>query len=284
MGLFDILTWPFGKEIKGALKPREVPLEPDKLTPQMRIGGEFADFISKYLPQYQPGKPYGGPLSAGISPQETRSMDFLTQYLNQPETPGQGFRLGSEELRKTFEDSYDPRTSTYYSGLRDEAARNTEEQIDTQRRRQAARGTFFTEGAARDEMRTRDVTSNYLTQILGNLYEKERDRRFQALPLALQYEQAEQGQRNVPLQKAAAGQQYGSLTRVLEQADYERRYREFQRQQGELGEVPGQALGYFGTPVTFGAKTQYGPSPFAEVMQAIGPIIQAGAKVASGGF
>lgn len=259
-----------------------IPLEPDKLPEQLRVSKELSDYISKYLPGYEPGKEYTGERTADLSTPEQRSLELLDKYLGGPAT-GETFGLGEQEIRKTLTGDYDPRTSLFYNALKDTSRTNLNDELDLSRRAAGARGSYFTEGAMRDESRLRERNLQFLNNVLGDLFQSERDKRFQAAPIA---QSMDAYKTSAQVGQVQAGQQYGALPRLVGQADLEAKYQDFLRQQQERGTVPGQAQSYFGTPVTFGMKNiplPQQPSALERILGVAAPIAGAAAGTFFGG-
>lgn len=260
-------------------KKNSIPLTPDKTDQQLAVGNDLAKYLQSYLPNYQPGKPYTGQLTAGTTSQEQQSLALLTKLMGQNPTgplTGQASQVVSDTLKGNF----DPRTSPVFNASQAQINRNTQDAIDAARRSAGARGEYFTEGAARDESRLRATGAESLNSIIAGLYDSERNRQLSAVPLATGIDQftMDQGLRQID-----AGQRYGSLNRIIEDTNLERQYQDFQRMQAELGAVPGQAQNYFGTSINYGLKDLPMPNPLMQIISSLAPVAGSVAGFALGG-
>lgn len=257
---------------KGGSKGGAGQQQPDVPAWQLAANEKYMGWLSKYLDKYEPGKNYGGQRTAGMSDQEQQSMDWLQKYLDQPGT-GENFGLAQDELRKTMTGEYDPYTSDYYKSLRRGSEFQTQDTIDKMRRGQGARGTYFQDTSMREEADVRLKGMNYLQQILGSLSEEERNKRYNAVPQLMNLEAYSQED---PLRKATAGQSLGALPRLIEQADYESKYKDFMRKQEELGQIPGLMGGAGGQRYSYGypgsAYESDSPSSFERIMGIAGGV------------
>jgi len=273
MGLIDWspgLEWIDDQMNKGG-DGKSIKLTPDKEQWQLDAGKAIGDVLQKYLPGYEPGKEYTGQRTAGMTPAEQQSMALLMKYMSSP-SAGELSKLGGEQLTKTLQGGYDPRTSPQYEGMRQEMNLMKERDIDAARRAGAARGSYNASGSLREE---NDVRSSYgasINRILGDLYGQERQRMFEAAPMAQNYEQGLQGQ---ALQQIQAGQQFGAIPRLIEQSDMEAKYQDFLRKQGEYGNVPGMGQNLLNSSINYGMKEipmPREPSAFERIFSAAAPI------------
>lgn len=88
--------------------------------------------------------------------------------------------LAREELTKTLTDQYDPRTSDYYKGLRDEYAEAKKSGQTALRQRANLGGMLYSTPAMAVEAASNRQFDTNLLKELGTMYERERDRRGQA--------------------------------------------------------------------------------------------------------
>lgn len=226
----------------GKKKPAEVrPEMIDTRNPERRqIDSFLANYVSKYGPMYEPGKAYGGKRTAGMSSFEGQGLEqFLTQYLNAPDVSGE---LGDVRglLNKTVKGGFDPGTSEYYQALRDEAGYNRKAAVDDTNADLGARGKFFSSEAV---SKYGDINAQMrigLNKNMAELADRERARSLSAVPQAAALEDFIAG---IPLNKAKAATSIGSLPRLLEQADLEALYQDFERRQKEGAAVIGAGTG-----------------------------------------
>lgn len=249
---------------------------PETLLPkfQVQTGEELAGFVSKYLSQYQPGKDFGGDFTAPMTGTETTGINRLNQFLSAPDF-GELFDATKQNVLDTVGGKYaDPNTSPFIRSMINLSKMNLQDSIDTSRRGAGSRGSYFTEGAIKDENRLREKSGATLDTIIGDFINQERGRQLQASPLAMALEQYQNV--DVPLKKVEASQTYGALPRLIQQAQLESEYSDFKRQQEELGKVPGTAGTLFSrsTPYIPGYTTPNTeqPNAMANILQMIGKL------------
>ena len=158
---------------------------------------------------------------AGMTDTEQGAQGILDRIVNAASSKYMPFEeLGLAEMTKTLEGGYDPRTSPYYEGLRDEANRLKSEGTSNIRRV----GNIGFGGAKRASPITRgvgDYTSKVdtgLLQNLGRLYEGERNKMFAAGNIA------QNVGRNAPLSILDQVATTGDLPRILEQLQNQAQY------------------------------------------------------------
>jgi hypothetical protein len=267
MGLIDLLPGVEWLEDKMNERGDPIKLEPDKLPWQLGTGQSLADVVSRFLPGYQPGKEYGGQRTAGMSPQEKQTMALLNQILGTQFSEGELTKLAKGGYRDLLTKDIDPSVDPRYGPIKEASQRELQDQIDLSRRGAGYRGSFFTEGAIRDENRLREQNLSFLNQVLGGLYGEERGRQFQALSQAPGLEAALRAQeQGLGISQIQAGQQYGALPRMLEQSDLESKYQDFIRKQGEFAAVPALGQDVFSTPITWGMKSIPTQTPFQRML------------------
>lgn len=200
---------------------------------------QLSDFVNQYLKNYVPGKGYTGKLSAEASPFETQGLDFLSQFMNSPGT-GELFSAGKQQIADTLGGKFmNPEESPFIKAMSNLSKMNLRDEIDASRARRGARGTYFTRSALKEEGNIENRSLANLDAIIGDFINTERGRQFSAVPIAQTLDQYENV--DLPLQKVSSSQTLGALPRLLEQADLERQYGDFQRQQKELAGVAGSA-------------------------------------------
>ncbi len=123
---------------------------------------------------------------AGLGPIEQAGQEQLGQYVR-----GEAFQ--------------DPSQSLFWAGLRRQMKAEEAEGVSAMRRRAQGRGMLYSSPAARGEGRYRADMSNRRMTVLGDLFERER-------------------QRDNPLARAQAAAQFGPITRLLEQAQIQSDY------------------------------------------------------------
>ena len=178
------------------------------------------------------GEAYGGDLSSPLSTFEEQGFKGLEDYLNSPlPTESDIYQLGRSEITNTLEGEYDPYEGEYYKAYKSNLARELQEAQDKLAARTSASDQFFGGGRIKEEGNLQESAMGDLAQMLGSLYESERGRRADAVPMATQMATYEN---LAPLQRIETAMGYGSLPRQLEQADLDRQYSEYQRQLSSL--------------------------------------------------
>ena len=257
---------------------QEVPQNLDTRNPDVkRVQESLANFITSFLPQFKPGQPYGGQLSAPISGFETQGLGNLQRYLDQPDTTDLLPAAGQNVLQ-TLTGGFDPYNSKFFQAARDAALYNRQQAVDLTNRDLAGQNRFFSSERVNKIGDINAQTSNFLNQVLADLSEKERDRQISVLPQA---QSLDREIMTAPLRKATAATTVGALPRELGQADLERSYQEFSRQRQEAA-LPLQAAGGFptGNDLSFRAYQQ---SPFERFLLPLLQSLAGGVGAAFGG-
>ncbi len=218
------------------------------------------------------GPEYGDPKSVGVTETQKAGMDHLNQYAGQEGTP-ELMELGANEYRKTLSGDYDPSKGVYYKALRESAKRNLGE---TQKNiaDYAGGGGRFYSGARVKQQSEADVDiSNALNEILGQMTESERNRRFQAAPLA-----ASLGEKIdlLPATRASNIMTVGDLERQVNQAALDREYNAWAKANYEYPLAIGALAQNFQAtkpPSTQTTVTPAQPSGFAQMMSAVSPMV-----------
>ena len=188
-------------------------------------GKEFAEVGSQ---------PYPGQMTAPMSQYETMGLKGLGEYLDTPmPTQSNMFGLTTDELEKTIEGrEYDPITGPYYEAYRTNIMRELDQAKDRIAARSSSRDAFFGGGRLDQEREVEEGAMGSMAQVLGGLFENERQRRLNAVPMALnQMGWAE----NVPVSRIATSQQFGALPRQIEQQELTARYQDFVKQLTNMG-------------------------------------------------
>ena len=114
---------------------------------------------------------------AGLTPIQLMIQKMLPGYLNQVNQAGD---LASKEYSDILSDKYDPRTSPYYEGLRQEAERLQTEGVTSLRQRAELGGMVNSSNAAVSEGSFINQSNSALLTELGRLMETERGRKMLA--------------------------------------------------------------------------------------------------------
>ena len=146
-----------------------------------------------------------------MSDMERAAMDMISQQMARGLPSSYG--LAEEELRRTMTDFYDPMESPYYQGLRDAIAREEEEAVTATRRHGQMGGMLGATPTSRAVGDVRATAAGQRGELLGGLYERERDRRTQSIP---QLMQVGREMTDLPMRQAAMGMEAGGLPRNIE--------------------------------------------------------------------
>jgi len=131
----------------------------------------------------------------GISGTEQQLLNqgmSLIQQLMSGEMP-EAFALGMEKIKSILGGEYNPLTSPYYQGLKEEAARFEEKGISDIRQRSQLGGMLYSEPAMGAEAEFRGILGTGLTKELGSLYEADVNRQAGMIPQLLGYAGMEAG-------------------------------------------------------------------------------------------
>ncbi|MBA7534452.1 hypothetical protein ES705_26698 [subsurface metagenome] len=121
----------------------------------------------------------------------TQGMSLIQQLMT-GEMP-EAFQIGMEKIKSILGGEYDPLTSPYYKGLKEEAARFEEKGISDIRQRSQLGGMLYSEPAMGAEAEFRGVLGTGLTKELGRLYEADIGRQAGMVPQLLGYAGMEAG-------------------------------------------------------------------------------------------
>ncbi len=203
---------------------KELPGPTELTTPAQKQGRQYlADELKN-----KKVTPYGGRLSADRPEYEGNIPGLVDTYAGRGASPL--IQSAQDQLRKTIEGEYDPRTSPYYASYRDEAMRNFGDLQTAIKQSAQMGGGLKSSGRVKQEFRAgRDVGMD-LNSVLGGLYEAERGRQLGAIPQAQALTEYTEG---APLRTLQAIMGAGGYQSSVEQADLDRMYQEFQRQQAE---------------------------------------------------
>jgi len=205
----------------------------DTRNPQQNaIDSSLSDFITTYLPQFKPGEPYTGQLSAPMDTFQNQGMSFLQKYLDQSQQPGANAvtDAAGKQITDTMNGAYDPSTSPFYKATRDAAKVEQQSALNQQNAQLGARGKFFSSEALNEGQQLNTNTTNFLNTTLTGMAEKERQNKLTAAGMAPAISAAQTRQSLAPIEAATT---VGALPQQMQQADLERQYQEFQRQRQE---------------------------------------------------
>lgn len=135
---------------------------------ESKAGGSWLmDFMKRWesdYPQLQ---------IAGLTSSQQQQQGQLSQYLGQGT---EGYNLAMDQTRKTLAGGYDPRTSDYYKGFRQEAEQVRGKSNEAIRRRAQAGGMLQSSPYANIEAGANRELDSFMLRKLGEMYERERDR------------------------------------------------------------------------------------------------------------
>ena len=125
----------------------------------------------------------------GISGQESNLLNIgmgLIEKMMGGQMP-EAFTLGMEKIKSILGGEYDPLTSPYYKGLKEEAARTEARGVSDIRQRSQLGGMLYSEPSMGIESDYRGQMGTGLLQTLGQLYESNINREAGMIPQLLGY-------------------------------------------------------------------------------------------------
>jgi hypothetical protein len=144
----------------------------------------------------------------------------LASYLNR--TQPQSVALAEQELQSTLQGNYDPNTSQYYQGVRQQADLNLNDALNRYSQGQYLKGNLRSTTTDTGRSRLLAENSANLNQILGNLALQERQNRLNAVNQAMQMGQYQSGEQLSSLN------QLSSVSNYLTQQDQKAKDFEYQ--------------------------------------------------------
>ena len=180
------------------------------------------------------GTAYPGQLTAPLSGPEQTGLKGLEGYLASAlPTEGSLYGAAKGEVEKTLGgQEYDPIGGAYYQAYRTQVMRELEEAKDRLGAQTSARDKFFGGGRIQVAGELEEQATSDLAMILGQLFERERERKSEAVPEAMRLATFEE---MAPLQRVEASQRFGALPRQVEQSALDAEYAEWIRQMTDLG-------------------------------------------------
>lgn len=180
------------------------------------------------------GGAYGGPLVAPFSDLQQRGFADIESHLGRglpTDTPM--FQAAQGELMRTLGgEEYDPYEGEYYRAYRENIQRELQEAKDRLAARASSRDMFYGGGRRQVEGELEETAMGQLQQMLGSLYEAERERRRASIPQALGMLSYQEG---APVARAQTALQAGGMQQALQQMQLDADYQEWLRQQSEMG-------------------------------------------------
>ena len=263
MGLSDIL---------GGGESKVVQMEPFSGARKMRKKLASVAYPSAVRRLRRAGQAYPGEMVAPLSEYEEMGLQRLGTYLGQPEaTETDLFRLGKGELEKTLGgEEYDPLEGAYWQAYKTQMDHLIKEAKDRIAARTSARDMFYGGGRLEQEREVEEQALRDLGLVLGELYERERVRRGEAVPEAMRTVQMGE---MLPLQRISAAQEFGRLPREIGQAQLDAEYQEWLRQLQDLGLPLDVAIGMSTYKPQY-AVTQASESPLGGIADLAGAIAE----------
>jgi hypothetical protein len=232
----------------------------DLRSPALRqLGQQYVSALEPAVTDIKFGEDFGD-VSVDLTQPEQQSLGFLQNFLGGDITQSDLFQAGRGQITETLGGGrFDPATGEFYKATRAGMDLATQEALDQARRGQAARGAFRSSGALRQEGDILTQSNIARQKLLADISERERERRATAGAQALNLAQFEA---NIPLTKAQAAQQLGSLERQNELQNLENEYKKWLNQRRELMSAftsAGQASNY-GQPLLLSPTTTVAPT------------------------
>lgn len=136
----------------------------------------------------------------GLSDMEKKLVSFGSSIIEKMMSSGtsEPYQLGLNKIKSILGGEYNPLTSPYYEGLKEESARLEEKGISDIRQRSQLGGMLYSEPAMGAEAEFKGILGTGLTKELGSLYEADVNRQTSMIPQLLNYAGFES---NLPGQK-----------------------------------------------------------------------------------
>lgn len=138
---------------------------------------------------------YGDVELPGVTGEESQLLNWgmgLIEKMVSGEMP-EAYTLGMNKIKSILGGEYDPTTSPYYKGLKEEAGRFEERGVGDIRQRGQMGGMLYSEPAMGIESDFRGQIGTGLTKELGRLFEADINRQASMIPSLLGYSQAKTG-------------------------------------------------------------------------------------------
>lgn len=172
----------------------------------------------------------------------------LSDYLSRSQPASVG--LAEQELQNTLQGNYDPNTSQYYQGVRQQADINLQDTLNKYAQNQFLKGNLRSTASDTGQARILAENTANLNQILGNLALQERQNRLGAVNQALNMGQYQSGE---ALNSLNALQSVSDYLTQQQQKEKDFAYQEWLRQQQQPISIANMLAT---TPVTY-AYPQY---------------------------
>jgi len=220
--------------------------------------GKFGDFQAGAEVPLQ----FGDFAATGLEQQGLSSLGKLLS-----EGIPEQFRLGTDALQDILATSPE-QVEAQFSPFKAQVERQIKESDEALKRRAAFGQNLFSTDTIQQLGDIGARGNEALTAELGRLTSEDLNRRLAAVPLAFQAGEAQQG---AGLQQIAASQQFGGLTRQLNDAAIKARDAELLRRREELKLPITAASTVAGTPAQFGVES-VSQSPFQDLLGLVGKV------------
>jgi hypothetical protein len=220
-------------------------------------------------------KPYTGERVAGMGEAENRAQSILNEYLGYtPDRaqPNATRQKAMDEINSIIGSGGDPSLHPTYQAVKAEAARNADTMSKQINDQFAGNRAFWTGSRVKAQANAATDTTNRLNTLLAELGDAQNQRQMSAkqnmIPLLLNEADRSDAQgradEQLPLQKLAAANQYGSLPRAIQQALFDAQYDEYNKSSRQYPmELLQLAAGTQQAPLY--AQQQFMPSTFQNV-------------------
>lgn len=253
-----------GAGLLGKKKTSQVPLE----TPQQRAARQMlTDFAStgkfgNFTAGEDIGLGYGDFNATGL---ETSGLSSLQKLLNGG-IPDQ-YKMGDQAL-KGFLTSDPNQIQASFDPFKAQVERQIAESNRALKRNAGFAGNLFSTNTIRGLGDIQARGNETLTAQLANLTNQALDRNLSAIPLAYQSGREQEG---IQMGRIGASQQYGGLTRMLNDASIKARDAELLRRRQELQMPIDAAKSVAGTPSQFGVPS-IETNPLQDLLGLVGKI------------
>ena len=182
---------------------------------------------------------FGDPVPFNLAgPTSEQNMGFqeLMKFLSGPQsTQSDLFQSAKGEVQDTLDSKYDPYKGEYYKAYKENVMRELQEATDRIKAQRSSReGGIFGGGMTNILGELGETSQGQLSQMLAELYEKERERKLNAVPMAAQLTAFEEA---APMARfeSLISPTGGGFERAFEQQGYDTQRAERLRQLQELG-------------------------------------------------
>lgn len=179
--------------------------EETKLNPRAEESTKGGSWLMKFMKRWESNYPQLQ--VAGLTGLQRADQGRLADYQSRGT---EGYNLAMDQTRKTLAGDYDPRTSDYYKGFRQEAEEVRGKSNEAIRRRAQAGGMLQSSPYANIEAQSNRELDSFMLRKLGEMYESERGRMDMAANRAGDLGQQQFG-------NLLAGQGMAEMPRLIEQ-------------------------------------------------------------------